>query len=344
MSRPQSTSTGLHFTFPEWDLRLDQHGELGQPAILAEIQQGRSKDWLQELEELSDEVPATDQAGEHELHGQHRQLRAKLEQAALQAAGRSAVAGAGGPVQPTAWLVAKGMQQAGVVGRLFLGLWQAHDRVRLALCTLWEEGQLADAATVRRLIIKLTRFKWSLTYEAMNCAFVQCADCVALELKALLPGNTELSTRQDYELWSRLLAAWGRYRKWMAQVVSMCGLLVECVSAERGAEMLARGRLDSPTLFDAAKGAFRSQVLVAYGLRRPLQAALLRGRRAHGQPQSVAGLMCDIRKCLQELDVADDNTQVEAQHTREKLRRCFGLEGSVMDLQLRGPLRVPPLQ
>ena len=79
--------------------------------------------------------------------------------------------------------------------------------------------------------------------------------------------------RLDCVLWAGVLEAWGRYRQWLAKAVSLCGLLAECVSAERGAEMLARGRLDSPTLFDAGKGAFRSQVGCLTGLCSNLHAA-----------------------------------------------------------------------
>jgi antiviral helicase SKI2 len=53
-------------------------------------------------------------------------------------------------------------------------------------------------------------------------------------------------------------------------------LLSECVSAERAAEVMARNSQDTPTLAQLGRIAFRSQVVLCYGLRRQLQAALLR--------------------------------------------------------------------
>ena len=77
------------------------------------------------------------------------------------------------------------------------------------------------------------------------------------------------------------------------------------------------------------------QVMLAYGMRRRLQAALL--------ADAMPALAVDVRRVLEELDVQDDATLPSAARTRGKFRRCFGLEPPANALRLRGPLRVPPL-
>ena len=120
--------------------------------------------------------------------------------------------------------------------------------------------------------------------------------------------------------------------------------------------------------------------MLAYGLRRRLQSALLAG--------DMPALAVDVRRVLEELDVQvswvarlfhcsspektlrcflfviarksvkqisecclelpqitqDDATLPAAARTRGKFRRCFGLEPPANALRLRGPLRVPPLR
>ena len=49
----------------------------------------------------------------------------------------------------------------------------------------------------------------------------------------------------------------------------------------------------------------------------------------------------EVRKLLEEMDVADDSTQPKVCHTHGKFRQCFGLEPRPGQLQVKGPLRVP---
>ena len=65
------------------------------------------------------------------------------------------------------------------------------------------------------------------------------------------------------ELWREVLQSWRTYRAWALRLVGACGLLAECVSAEQAAEQMARGLPATPSLFGAARLAFRSQVRMA---------------------------------------------------------------------------------
>ena len=49
----------------------------------------------------------------------------------------------------------------------------------------------------------------------------------------------------------------------------------------------------------------------------------------------------EVRKLLEEMDVADDITRPKACHTHGKFRQCFGLEPRPGQLQVKGPLRIP---
>ena len=49
----------------------------------------------------------------------------------------------------------------------------------------------------------------------------------------------------------------------------------------------------------------------------------------------------EVRKLLEELDVADDITCPKVYHTHAKFRQCFGLVPCPGQLQVKGPLRVP---
>lgn len=62
------------------------------------------------------------------------------------------------------------------------------------------------------------------------------------------------------ELWREVLQTWKTYRAWALRLVGACGLLAECVSAEQAAEQMTRGLPATPSLFGAARLAFRSQV------------------------------------------------------------------------------------
>eukprot|EP00775_Hariotina_reticulata_P008564 gene8564-8746_t len=81
---------------------------------------------------------------------------------------------------------------------------------------------------------------------------------------------------------------------------------------------------------------FRSQVLLSYQMRRPLQqAALWLCATEHAGPAHWGGdndglteqqleLLTAARKLLRELDVTDDGSDASTAHTHAKLRRCFG--------------------
>ncbi len=107
---------------------------------------------------------------------------------------------------------------------------------------------------------------WSKTYETLSNAFVYVSDCTALDLKTdhvnhvshRLPKATAEGKSQS--LWQAVLQLWQDYRTWLTRVCSLCTRLTECISAERAAEMMIRGKADTPTLFDMGKAAFRSQV------------------------------------------------------------------------------------
>ncbi len=107
---------------------------------------------------------------------------------------------------------------------------------------------------------------WSKTYETLSNAFVYVSDCTALDLKTDhvnhvnhgMPKATAEGKSQT--LWQAVLQLWQDYRTWLTRVCSLCTRLTECISAERAAEMMIRGKADTPTLFDMGKAAFRSQV------------------------------------------------------------------------------------
>ena len=114
---------------------------------------------------------------------------------------------------------------------------------------------------------------WSWTYEALAAGLLMTADACALQLQ-----GTDTHEQQQQEaaggsrqlgIWGAVLAAWRLYNAWLHRVISLAGTLNECVSAERSAEMMARGRPDTPTLYDAGKAAFRSQVSIAWQSARP---------------------------------------------------------------------------
>ena len=101
---------------------------------------------------------------------------------------------------------------------------------------------------------------WSKTYETLSNACVYASDCTALDLKTDYINGVPSDSLQAACIWQAVLTAWQEYRTWMTKVCSLCNRLVECISAERAAEMMSRGKADTPTLFDMGKAAFRSQV------------------------------------------------------------------------------------
>lgn len=101
---------------------------------------------------------------------------------------------------------------------------------------------------------------WSKTYETLSNACVYASDCIALDLKTDYLNGMPSESLQATGIWQAVLTAWQEYRTWMTKICSLCNRLVECISAERAAEMMSRGKADTPTLFDMGKAAFRSQV------------------------------------------------------------------------------------
>ncbi|KAF8063652.1 hypothetical protein HT031_003507 [Scenedesmus sp. PABB004] len=137
-----------------------------------------------------------------------------------------------------------------------------------------------------------------------------------------------------------LLAAWGRYRRWLDGVTAACGLLGARVAAARalqqaeGASRPGAPAASIPHLRDKGVLCFR-WVLLAHGLRRPLaQAGLWLAAGAAAEPaawRAGAGLsdadlelLTQLRKLLRELDVADDGSEPPARHTHAKFRRVWG--------------------
>mmetsp|Transcript_5082 Transcript_5082/g.12387 ORF Transcript_5082/g.12387 Transcript_5082/m.12387 type:complete len:457 (+) Transcript_5082:221-1591(+) len=267
-------------------------------------------------------------------HGQHAVLEARLR--------RMGSGGGGAPLpeeRPTArgrgyctpsLALARSMARACSIGQRFHGLRQAHDEVRCAMDACWSDPEAVQIGHMRRMVLKLTRFDWSLAYECVVAGFVHCADCVAASMCSALaagrrsaggdarPGAADLPAAA--EAWRRLLRLWGRYRRWLLTVLSTCSDLNDMVSAERSAEYLTRGnQADTPTLFDRGKAAFRSQVMVRFELRPALQASLALLQDAGADPSAEA------RRMLLELDVPDDTTESPALFTRELFCRRFGL-------------------
>lgn len=105
---------------------------------------------------------------------------------------------------------------------------------------------------------------WSKTYETLSNAFVYASDCTALDLRTDYMQGEPWGSFQAAGIWQAVLTAWQEYRTWLTKVCSLCNRLVECISAERAAEMMSRGKADTPTLFDTGKAAFRAQVFLTF--------------------------------------------------------------------------------
>lgn len=206
-----------------------------------------------------------------------------------------------------------------------------HHHVRSKLHSMWLLGKVDDSLMLQRTLLKLTRISWSKAYETLGNAFVYVSDCIAMDLKTDFI-NPELQTSptgsQAQSLWHTVLQVWQDYRTWLTRVCSLCTRLVECISAERAAEMMSRAKADTPTLFDMGKAAFRSEVILAYQLRSALQSsweALLSSANSNAQSAEDAHVLLDVSRLLQELDVADDGTRPEDYHTQERMREVYGL-------------------
>ncbi|KAK9867409.1 hypothetical protein WJX84_011135 [Apatococcus fuscideae] len=210
--------------------------------------------------------------------GQDLALRSSLLKAGLAADAPDSPYGAG-------WLLAKHTALAEREGPRFNFLRAAHDQMRILLCKTWDLPPQAQALStnLRQLLKKLTKFSWSVTYDAICCALEHRADIVALDVRA--SQALQNASRGGMDPWREVLQRWKTYRAWALRIVGACGLLAECVSAEQAAEQMARGLPATPSLFGAARLAFRSQVLLAYGLRRPLQHSLRQAQLAHQSQQ-----------------------------------------------------------
>uniref|UniRef100_A0A383VFI4 F-box domain-containing protein n=1 Tax=Tetradesmus obliquus TaxID=3088 RepID=A0A383VFI4_TETOB len=150
-------------------------------------------------------------------------------------------------------------------------------------------------------------------------------------------------------LWQQLLSSWGLYRRWLDLTVTRC--------AQLGARVAAARQLAEPPPLSSSSGGggagssvsasavpqlrnkglmlFRSHVLLACGLRRPLQQAALwmaataavdaaAWRAGGGLSEADLELLTQVRKMLRELDVGDDGSEPAVMHTHGKFRRCFG--------------------
>ena len=111
----------------------------------------------------------------------------------------------------------------------------------------------------------LTGLSWSKTYETMGNAFIHVADCIALDLRTdFLASEPSAQCTQPCSgtvlIWQAVLRDWHDYKAWLTKACSLGVRLGECISAERAAELMSRGKADTPTLFDVGKAAFRSQV------------------------------------------------------------------------------------
>lgn len=200
--------------------------------------------------------------------------------------------------------------------------------VRREVHMLWLQGEVKDTFLLQRTLLKLTRLSWSKTYETLSNAFVYASDCTALDLRTDYMQGEPWGSFQAAGIWQAVLTAWQEYRTWLTKVCSLCNRLVECISAERAAEMMSRGKADTPTLFDTGKAAFRAQVILAYGLRSALQASwetLQASAKRNCQSVEEAHVLLDTTRLLQELDVADDGTKPGGYHTQERMREVFGL-------------------
>lgn len=123
------------------------------------------------------------------------------------------------------------------------------------------EAMLQDSRGLLPTKPACTGLSWSKTYETLSNACVYASDCTAMDLKTDYLNGTASNSFPPASIWQAVLVAWQEYRTWMTKVCSLCNRLVECISAERAAEMMSRGKADTPTLFDMGKAAFRSQVL-----------------------------------------------------------------------------------
>ena len=114
-------------------------------------------------------------------------------------------------------------------------------------------------------LLLLTGLSWSKTYETIGNAFTHVADCIALDLRTDFlasdqPAQQIQLCNDTTLMWKAILQDWGDYKAWVTKVCSLGVRLGECISAERAAEMMSRGKADTPNLFDVGRGAFRSQV------------------------------------------------------------------------------------
>ena len=92
-----------------------------------------------------------------------------------------------------------------------------HDQLRVALCGLWVTGSLKDPAGASRQLLKLTRTSWALAYEAVTAAFVDAADAVGWQIRALLTALCVLCSSSPPLLQASASTAWALSSKAAAQ-------------------------------------------------------------------------------------------------------------------------------
>lgn len=247
-------------------------------------------------------------------------------------------------------------------------LWEHPQQVRVT-----ESEERFPTRKIASLTTKLTHSDWSLMYEGMIEIFADRADRIACALRDPLSKTTEAAPAahapvdsgkrllhapsagmlasggelrlhgedpaqlvSGLALWEEVILQWQLYRQWLGLAAGFARKLATQVEAERARTGVPR----TPLLIDAGAICFRSQVLLTYELREPLQTALewlvaklQISEECAWQPHAGSSTLTDkesdllerAQQLLQELDVADDAAQPGIQATQEKLHRCCGV-------------------
>eukprot|EP00884_Botryococcus_braunii_P001153 jgi/Botrbrau1/11038/Bobra.92_2s0010.2 len=233
------------------------------------------------------------------------------------------------------WAAFKALRLSEAVSSRFpWGLRQNHDKLQVELCHVWKDPTQLSA-DARCWLLQLSRYNWSSAYEALAAAFTFHCDCIAARLRQHLQPAAHPDCQcsgQDcgeegagLELWKALERECSRYRAWLGTACGMCLLLVEKVAAQRGAELHLRDRPATPSLRELGLLIFRSQVVLAHGIREQLQTSLM---MAGLSPMSghVAADVAAAHLLVADLDVPDDAAAPPHHHTQCKLRRCFRMQ------------------
>ncbi|KAK3272002.1 hypothetical protein CYMTET_19680 [Cymbomonas tetramitiformis] len=251
-------------------------------------------------------------------------------------------------------------------------LWEHPQQVRVT-----ESEERFPTRKIASLTTKLTHSDWSLMYEGMIEIFADRADRIACALRDSLSktlddapgagapvdssqhslhtpssgmsasggelrlhgeerGEDAAQLARGLALWREVILQWQLYRQWLGLAAGFTRKLATQVEAERTRTGVPR----TPLLIEAGAICFRSQVLLTYELREPLQTALewlvaklQLSEECAWQPYAGGSTLSDkesdllerAQQLLQELDVADDAAQPGIQATREKLHRCCGV-------------------